>query len=78
MNTRSSRLTPTTAVIEAVAAREGIDPLDLTDSLCDVIDPDGLNAVCRTGTVRVTFAYHGYLVTVDGDNQVELTEIPRH
>lgn len=78
VNNYPSRHPPTDAVIEAVAAREGIDPVNLTDSLCDAIDPDSLNAVCRTSTVRVTFSYHGYHVTVHSDNQVELTEISRH
>jgi hypothetical protein len=75
MKTNSSGLAPTTAVIEAVAARESIEPLDLTEPLCKAIDPDGLNTVCCSSPVHVTFEYHGYLVTIDGDNQVDLTEI---
>ena len=75
MNTNSSGRTPSTAVIEAVAAREEVEPLDLTEPLAEAIDPDGLNAVCRTNPVRVTFEYHGYIVTIDGDTQVDLTDI---
>jgi hypothetical protein len=58
-----------------VAASEEVDVCALTEPLYKSIDPDGLNAVCSTSTVRVTFEYHGYLVTIDGDNQVDLTEI---
>jgi hypothetical protein len=73
--TDSAERTASTAVIEAVATHDEIDPLDVTPPLCEAIDPDGLNAVCRTSSVRVSFQYHGYLVTIDGENQVDLTEI---
>ncbi len=75
MTIHSADLTPSMAVIEAVAAREGVDPTTLTDPLCEAIDPEALNTMCRTSTVRVTFEYHGYLITIDGDNQVDLIEI---
>lgn len=73
MEDRPSGWTPCIEVIEAVAAREGVDPVDLTPPLSEAIDPEGLNAVCRGSPVRVTFEYHGYLVTIDGNGQVDLS-----
>lgn len=75
MTTNASGQTPSTAVIRAVAAREGVEPMDLTEPLGETIDPDGLDSVCRTSTVHVTFEYHGYIVTIDTDNQVNLVKI---
>lgn len=77
LDTRQSDQTPSTAVIEAVAAHEAVDPKTLTEPLCEAIDPDGLDAVCRNSAVRVTFEYHGYLVTIDSENQVDLTDAHR-
>lgn len=68
------------AVIEAVARRAGVDPLDLKTPLYDAIDPDELDVLLdgagRAGRspVEVTFRYHGYTVTIDGDLTVTLTE----
>jgi hypothetical protein len=63
-----------TAVIEAVADREGTNKADLPGPvLFEAIDPDALNALCRNDSVRVSFNCHGYLVTVDSENNVELT-----
>lgn len=74
------RESPSLAVIEAVADREGVDPTDLDRSLFEVIDPDALDAVIRSDAggrapspLRVTFHYHGYEVTVSSDGQVELS-----
>lgn len=75
-NTHPSDQTPSDAVIEAVATHKGIDSTGLTDPLCEAIDPDALDMACRTSAVHITFEYHGCLVTVDDENQVELTELP--
>ncbi len=75
MTTDSSNRTPSTAVIQAVAACERVEPVDLMEPLSEAINPDGLNAVCRASTVHITFEYHGYIVTIDADNQVDLAEI---
>ncbi|MBX0284787.1 HalOD1 output domain-containing protein [Haloarcula salinisoli] len=68
------------AVVEAVAARAGVDPLELETPLYDAIDPDELDALLE-GTnrggrspVEVTLRYNGYMVTVDGDLTVTITE----
>lgn len=67
---------PSTAVIKTVAVREEIDTSNLPP-LYEVIDPEALNAVCRINPVCVTFEYHGYAVTITGDNQIDLTESAR-
>lgn len=67
-------------VIEAVADRRGIDPLELEPALYDAIDPDKLDALVR-GTERrgrsavvISFEYQGYSVTVGTDGSVTLGE----
>jgi len=62
-------------VTEEVAEREGTDPLDL-EPLYEAVDPDALDAFCRTGgpDASVTFAYLGYRVTVDGTGEVDVTD----
>ena len=62
-----------TAVIEAVASEEGVDPVDLREPLFDAIDPNALETLFRNGAGRVTFEYHGYEVTVDSDRNVDVT-----
>jgi len=68
------------AVIEAVARRVGIDPLDLETPLYDAVDPDELDALLDGAArpdrspVEITFRYCGYTVTVDGDRTVTLSE----
>lgn len=66
-------------VVEAVAARMGVDPLDLDRPLGDVVDPDSLGRLFRDGgrdrpTGRVEFRYCGYDVTVSSDGRVEVDE----
>jgi len=68
------------AVIEAVARRKGVDPLELDTPLYDAVNPDELNVIldgtARPGRspVEVTFRYAGYTVSIDGDLTVTLTE----
>lgn len=65
-------------VVEAVAEAEGVDPLEITSSLYEVIDPDALDRIFdATPTAgrmegRVTFRYSGYEVTVCGDGYVSV------
>nr|WP_282594447.1 HalOD1 output domain-containing protein [Halomarina salina] len=69
---------PSVAVIEAVATREEIEPMDLEPPLNDVIDPDALDALCRGESMNgfVVFSYCGYTVTVDADGSIEVEEQP--
>ncbi|QLK27454.1 hypothetical protein HYG81_07600 [Natrinema zhouii] len=65
-------------VVEAVAARDGVDPLELSPPLHDVIDPTALDALFEptksgnrtSGTV--SFTYRGHRIHVDSDGQVSL------
>ena len=74
---------PTQAVIEAIAAREGVDVTDVEppayEPLYTVVDPAALDRLFRTPSgVRpdacVTFEYEGYEVAVHGDGRVEVGE----
>lgn len=63
----------TTAVLAAVAGREGVDPIDLEPPLHDVVDPDALEALfadavdgTARGDVVVEFTYCGHRVRIDG------------
>jgi hypothetical protein len=69
------------AVITAVAAREGVDPVDLHTPLYSAIDSDGLDRLVESATasedqaaLQVQFRYYGYEVTVTQDGQVTLRE----
>lgn len=72
--------TASEAVIEAVARRNGLDPLELKTPLYDAIDSDRLDTLVESArqrgnsTVEVTFEYSGYTVTVNGDGAVTLRE----
>ena len=61
------------AVVERIAEREGVDPLDLPP-LHSSIDPDALAAVVdgRITEAKITFTYCGYEVTVDADRTITL------
>lgn len=68
-----------TAVVEAVAERVGVDPIDLNPPLYRAIDPDALDDLLtslETGDAdgSVSFHYLGYDVTVHGDGTVYLEE----
>ena len=67
---------PSIRVVEAVAEREGIDPLEASPPLHDAIDPTALDALfapTRSGRRTdgsVSFTYLGHEVRVDGDGRV--------
>lgn len=68
-----------TAVIEAVADRAGVDPTELPP-LYESVETDALEALFRSlpdGPLRqagdVTFSYAGYLVQVTADGAIEVT-----
>ncbi|RBI59926.1 hypothetical protein DMJ13_19680 [halophilic archaeon] len=77
----ASGQTLSTAVVKAIAEREGIDPLDMDPPLYDVIDLDALNTLfARPADVRdarpeeVVFEYNGYEVEVTSDGDVHVEE----
>ena len=65
-------------VIEAIADREGVDPVDLDTPLYDAIDLDALDAlsadVAGTSALEISFQYEGYDVTVTGDREVRISD----
>lgn len=78
-----SAVVPTQAVIEAIAAREGVDVTDVEppayEPLYAVVDPAALDRLFQTPSgvrpdARVTFEYEGYEVVVHSDGRVEVSE----
>jgi hypothetical protein len=66
-------------VIEAVARREGLEPVDLHVPLNDAIDCDALDQLFSGTTrrdVRIEFSYGGYDVSVEGGDDPEVTLEP--
>lgn len=62
---------PSQAVIDAVASREGVEPVNLEPPLYDAIDPDALDALVKLtapgpeqAPIAIEFPYHGYEVHV--------------
>ncbi|ARS91718.1 hypothetical protein B1756_06785 [Natrarchaeobaculum aegyptiacum] len=59
------------AVVNAVAARRNVDPLELPP-LYDWIDPEALDALFdppeEAANRRLEFVYDGHLVTVEGSD----------
>lgn len=66
------------SVVDAIARAEGVDPVELTPPLYEVVDPDALNGLFddthHYGRLdrEVVFTYKGYEVTVDGDGSVSV------
>ncbi|MFB6139396.1 MAG: HalOD1 output domain-containing protein [Halosimplex sp.] len=68
-----------TKVTTEIAAREGVDPLQLDEPLYDAIDVGALEAMLesarrRDGDLEVTFTYYGYEVVVDETGDVTVSE----
>lgn len=64
----------TMRIVEEIAHREDVDPLELSPPLYDVIDPEVVESlVTEQGTggarddARIEFTYLGYEITVDRD-----------
>lgn len=66
-----------TRVLEAVAAREGVDPVDLPEPLYESVDPDALDEFFResSSNCSVAFDYLGYRVTAYADGDVVVDEL---
>lgn len=70
---------PSRAVVEAVAAAEGVDPTELSPPLYTAIDPDVLDSIFSDGrgahpTGQLVFEYLGYEVTVRPDGEVSVAD----
>lgn len=65
------------AITKQVAAKAGVDPLDLPP-LHTAIDGDALTALVdhhdASTNLEITFSYEGYTVTVTGDGAVSVHE----
>lgn len=72
-----SEATASERVLAAIAAREGIDPLDFNHRLYEVIDPDALDTLFQSdgGISQVTFSFLGYEITVRSLESIELEHI---
>ncbi|WP_255194269.1 HalOD1 output domain-containing protein [Natronobeatus ordinarius] len=69
------------SVVRAVAAREDVQPVQLTPPLHDAVDTDALDALFRSidpedseSNVRVEFSYRGYTILVEGPSQIVVTD----
>ena len=65
----------TTSVVLALAELEGVDPIEM-DPIYGAVDPDVLEALddpTRSASADVTFDYHDYRVTVDGEGAIVIT-----
>ena len=73
---------PSQAVIEAIAAREGVDVTDVEppayEPLYAVVNPEALDRLFQTPggstTTRVVLEYEGYEITVYGDGRVDVSD----
>lgn len=72
-----------TTIAERIAAREGVDPVELAVPLYEVVETDALEAlVNRTdgrqsqNDLSVGFSYLGYAVTVHGSGGVTIDTRP--
>ncbi|WP_227353818.1 HalOD1 output domain-containing protein [Haladaptatus salinisoli] len=63
---------PSEAVVEAVAAVEGVPALQLDPPLYHVLDPEALDSLLTGGSrpERIAFSYHGYDVDVRRDGHI--------
>lgn len=73
------KTTPSTAIVEAIAAEKGIDPIDLECVLADVIDPLALDALFEETADRPTnpsgvveFPFCGSVVVLRADGSVDV------
>jgi hypothetical protein len=69
---------PSTAVVEALAAAEGVDPADLETPLFEYVDPDALDALfsgpapAQSGSVSFLVGNRRVTVAVAADDAVEV------
>lgn len=75
-------MTPSQAIIEAIAAREGVDVTDVEppayEPLYAVVNPEALDRLFEPTagptTARVVLEYEGYEITVFGDGRVDVSD----
>lgn len=62
----------TVKVVEAVAEREGVAPIELDEPLHNVIDAEAIDRLFKQTSGKVVFDYCGYEIAVVHDGQVEI------
>lgn len=68
-------------VVIAVAAEAGVDPMELSPRLYDVIDPEALNALyadtarARETGLTLSFVYGDWRVTITADREVSVSPL---
>ena len=83
--TQDTESSPSFAVIEAIAEREGVDATEIEppqyDALYDVCNPEALDALFAPreggtprGVGQISFRFCGYDVTVTSDGDVTVTD----
>lgn len=70
-----------TTIVERIADRESVDPLDLDQRLYDVVDVEALEEVVNSTNgdsperdVTVSFTFNGYIVTVESGGEVSISD----
>lgn len=76
----SRDLSPSQAVVQQIAALEGVEPTDLRTPLYDSLDPEALDDLVASALGRgldprltVVFTFAGYEVRVAGDGSVSVS-----
>ncbi|WP_279387679.1 HalOD1 output domain-containing protein [Natrarchaeobius chitinivorans] len=75
MNSQTSG-SPTLAVVEQLAEKEGVDALELRPPLYDVVDTEALDQLVESMDEDglVEFEYQDYQVTVSSSGEISVTE----
>nr|WP_279387666.1 HalOD1 output domain-containing protein [Natrarchaeobius chitinivorans] len=68
---------PTLTVVELIAEKEKVDPVELQPPLHSVVDTEALDRMIESmsGDGRVEFQYCDYQVTVFGSGEVKIARI---
>ncbi len=63
-------------IIREVAAKEGVDPIELTPPLFAVIEPDALDALYANSDDRpeITFTWQGYTISADSEGRIQILD----
>lgn len=70
---------PSARVVEAVAQKEGVSPIELNRPLFDAVDPDALDALVTAGAnsngngIEIEFTYLGYAIQVRKDPTLKVS-----
>lgn len=68
-----TRKPTSTTVLEAIAEVKGVDIVELSPPLYETVDPEALDKLFQGGHGEVHFEYLDYEVTVDHDDNVEVS-----